>query len=103
MSLFRLFERISYYIVAKRLGARRAHDAARYLLNVLAVIPVNGDDCVCALNLPIPDFEDALATVCSGKAAVEYIITNDKEFLAITGISIKIMSPAGFLCLPGLA
>jgi len=70
-----------YYILAKRLGDGTARDAVKKLLMILTIITVSGDDCNNALNLPIPDFEDALVTVCASKEDINYIVSNDKEFL----------------------
>ena len=43
------------------------------------------------------DFEDALVMVCAEKAALDFIVTNDKGFLSGKGLSVPIISPANFL------
>jgi len=92
-----------YYIVAKRLGDQLARKAVRDLLNLLQIIAVNGDDGAGALDLPMPDFEDALVSVCADKEAVDYIITNDKEFLTMAGIpSAIVISSEKFIASLGL-
>ena len=70
-----------YYIVSKRLGDTTAREALWNLFNVLIVVSIDGDDCVSALNLPMIDYEDAVLTVCASKANIDYIVSNDKEFL----------------------
>ena len=48
-----------YYIISKRLGDAVAREALRNLFNILVIISVDGSDCISALNLPMPDFEDS--------------------------------------------
>jgi len=72
-----------YYVTAKRLGEASAREAVKYLLKVLGIIGVDGQDCHTALDLPIADFEDALIVACSHKETISYIVTNDKEFLEL--------------------
>ena len=72
-----------YYIVSKRLGDTAAREALRNLFNVLAIISIDGNDCVSALNLRIADFEDAVVAICAGKDNIDYIVSNDKEFLQV--------------------
>ena len=61
------------------------------------VLSVDGHDCMNAINSPIRDFEDALAVVCAEKEELNYIITNDKNFLNETVISVSTISPVDFL------
>jgi predicted nucleic acid-binding protein len=86
-----------YYITEKRLGENKARTALRNLINLLGIISVEGEDCVQALDLPLPDFEDALVTVCATKADIDYIITNDSGFLETNSEDIQIVTPKAFL------
>jgi len=86
-----------YYIVNKRLGDTTAREALRNLLNIFSIVCVDGNDCLCALDLPIADFEDALITVCAVKDYIDYIISNDREFLHITPLPVGILSTDDFL------
>ena len=86
-----------YYVVAKRLGDVTARESVRHLLNMLGVIAVDGEDCISALDLPIADFEDALVTVCANREDVNYIISNDKEFLKVDASLISVISTRFFL------
>ena len=70
-----------YYIVSKRLGDTTAREALRNLFNVLFIVSIDGNDCVSALDLPMTDFEDAVVAVCASKDSIDYIVSNDKEFL----------------------
>ena len=40
---------------------------------------------------------DALVVVCAEKAALDYIVTNDKGFLHEANLSVPAISPADFL------
>ena len=71
-----------FYIVAKMLDERAAKKTIRALLLSFSVISVAGEDCSQAVDLPLPDFEDALMIVCAVKVAADFLITNDKKLLA---------------------
>jgi len=86
-----------YYVIAKRLGDATARDSVRHLLNILGIIAVDGNDCSDALNLPIADFEDALVTICANREDVNYIVSNDKEFLKVDVNLIAVVSTRSFL------
>jgi len=86
-----------YFIVAKRLGDPSARSALRDLLNLVAVVGVDGGDCVSALNLPMADFEDALVVVCYGKEEIDCIVSNDKLFLQVDSALARVISPDDFL------
>jgi len=88
-----------YYIVKKRLGDVTARDAVRHILNIFNIINVDGADCDYALNLPISDFEDAVVVICAKRGAIDYIVTNDKEFLQVTPKLARVISVDGFLAL----
>ena len=86
-----------YYITAKRLGDDAARSVIRNLLNLLVVISVDGDDCTEALDLPVPDYEDALISACAVKEDLDYVITNDTDFLQIDKSIAFAITPAGLL------
>jgi len=88
-----------YYIVAKRLGGVVARRSIKQLLQLLRVIAVDGHDCVNALTVPISDFEDALITVCARKESMDYIITNDTDFLQTNEQIAAVVSPKQFFTL----
>jgi len=70
-----------YYISTKKLGKFSARKVVKNLLKVVDVISVDGDDCISALDFPIQDFEDSLIVTCAIKEKINYIVTNDKDFL----------------------
>jgi len=90
-----------YYIIAKRLGDATARESIRHLLNILGIIAVDGNGCSDALDLPIADFENALVTVCANREDVNYIVSNDKEFLKVDANLIAVVSTRSFLELNG--
>ena len=86
-----------YYISAKKLGNDKARNAIKLLLKLLSIINVDGDDCSNALIVPMNDFEDALITVCADKVEVDYIISNDNEFLQTDSIIANVISSQNFM------
>ena len=92
-----------FYLTDKHMGGEAAHKAIRLLLKQFSVIGVDGEVCLAALDKPIDDFEDALVVVCAENANLDYIITNDKEFLSLD-LPVPAISPADFLAInAGLA
>ena len=73
-----------FYVVSKSLNKTAARKTVKNLLLSFAVVSVDGEDCYRAIDLPMGDFEDALVVVCAKKAALNYIVTNDKGFLSDT-------------------
>ena len=86
-----------YYITVKRLGDKPTREALRNLFNLLEIINIDGGDCMRALNFIIPDFEDALIAVCADKVDIDYIITNDKEFLRVDSELASVINSEDFL------
>ena len=86
-----------YYIVSKNRSEIVARKVIKNLLLTFAVVSIDGQDCMAAIDLQMGDFEDALVVVCAEKASLDYIVTNDKSFLNITDLSIVAISPADFL------
>jgi len=86
-----------FYIASKIFGK----DATKYelldIINILSIISVDHNDCLTTLNLPITDFEDAIAVVCATKADVEYIITNDIDFPKDKFGKCKVVKPEEFI------
>ena len=85
-----------YYLVRKNASEATARRALRNLLQVFAVVEINGKDCENALESAIDDFEDALIAVCASKMDADYIITRDEGFLQAQS-PIPVVAPAGFL------
>ena len=86
-----------FYIVTKNRDETTARKIIRNLLLVFSVVSVDGDDCQDAIDLPMSDFEDALIVVCAEKANLDYIITNDRDFLSNVDLSVPAICPSDFL------
>jgi predicted nucleic acid-binding protein len=86
-----------FYIVSKKLDKASARRVIKYLLLSFSVVSVTGEDCLQAIGFPMDDFEDALVMVCAERAALSYIITNDKGFLGNADLRIPAISPADFI------
>ena len=86
-----------YYIVAKRLGDSAARSMLKSLFYLVEIIAVDGNDCFSALNLPISDYEDAVISICAAKDNLDFIITNDTEFIKTGSPSTSVISPANFV------
>jgi len=84
-----------YYIARKYLNQNDLRNTLRSLFKIFDIIDVFGADCRKALDFPLEDYEDALLSVCSDRAAIDYIITRDEEFLHQA--KTKVIAPAGFL------
>jgi len=86
-----------YYIIEKHRGASLAREAIKKILRTLQIIAVDGDDCQKAIDSLMVDFEDALVVMCADKAELNYIVTNDRGFLADPGLLVPAISPDEFL------
>jgi predicted nucleic acid-binding protein len=82
-----------YYIIRKTYSDTDSREKIRTLLNLLRAIEVTRVDCFTALDSPMPDFEDALVSVCADKEDLDFIVTRDVEFLKIP----KAILPSEFL------
>jgi len=86
-----------FYIVSKSTSEVIARKTIKNLLLIFSIVSVDGEDCQKAIDLPMGDFEDALVVVCAEKANLDYIVTNDRGFLAGTGLSVPTIKPSDFL------
>ena len=74
------------------IGAPAAKAAVNKLTELFELIPVDEQDCLDALALPLDDFEDALIVVCSAKSGADYIVTRDMELLCVQS-HVRVISP----------
>jgi predicted nucleic acid-binding protein len=86
-----------YYIVKKRLGDSVARKAILDMINVFAIITVDGRDCRRALDSEIADFEDGVVMVCASKCGLDCIVTRDVEFLRYKNYPVSVLTPEQFL------
>jgi predicted nucleic acid-binding protein len=85
-----------YYLVRKNASEAIAREVLHNLLQLFAIVDINGKDCARALESPIEDYEDALVAVCASKIGADYIITRDEGFLQARS-PVSVVAPAGFL------
>ena len=86
-----------FYIVHKYRDDTTARMTIKNLLLSFNVLSVDAQDCQKAIDTPMRDFKDALAVVCAEKESLDYIVTNDKNFLSQTDLGVPAISPADFL------
>ena len=86
-----------YYIARKHLDHNNLRNTMRSLFDTFSIVDVLEADCHKALDFPLDDYEDALLIVCSDRAAVDYIITRDEEFLNKAKFSAPVISPVDFI------
>ena len=86
-----------YNLIEKHKSKTFARKAIKIMLNTLQVIAVDGVDCLSAIEYLTDDFEGALIMVCADKASIDYIVTNDRAFLAEPGLLVPAISPFDFL------
>ena len=84
-----------FYITRKQLTIATARDALSSLLAIFGVVGIDGDDLRGALNIPIPDMEDALQLWCAEKIHADVMITRDTK--GFPHAKIAVLSPAVFL------
>lgn len=68
-----------YYLVRKEIGAAKAKKILSEILRVFDVAPVNIAVIQEALQLPCPDFEDAVTASAARLANCDYIVTRDPK------------------------
>ena len=86
-----------YYLLASHLGRARTKGVLSDLLQILDVVPVDGDRLRLAFAMDWPDFEDAVQAACAEKEEVHYLATRDKKgFKQATS---KVVTPAELLAL----
>ena len=81
-----------FYVARKSLDALSTKAVVRRLIELLEIIPINKEDCINALSLPIDDFEDGLIFICAEKAGADFIVTRDEELLKIES-DISVIAP----------
>jgi predicted nucleic acid-binding protein len=85
-----------YYLLSKHLKSRdQSKLSLQKLFALFRILDVTGIDCERALELPMPDYEDALIAACANRSKIDCIVTrNLKDF---ENSPVKIMSPADFI------
>lgn len=85
-----------YYILRKQVGHAQTFEHLRTLFSVLDIVEVGKSDLLRAMELDMPDFEDALVSQCAKRVKAEQIVTrNLKDFLQSP---VPPIAPEDFLC-----
>ena len=77
-----------YYIASKTIGAVRAQEEVKKLLNLFEVAPVNRAVLESALTAGFADFEDAVIYAAACQVDAEAIVTRNKKVLKKSRISV---------------
>jgi predicted nucleic acid-binding protein len=68
-----------HYLVRKEMGNSKARRIVSAILRVFGAAPVDGAVVQEALQLPLPDFEDAVTVAAARSARCEWIVTRDPK------------------------
>ena len=78
------------YIMRKEMDRSQIDAIITKLGSIITITDMKGDDLRKAAALPIPDFEDALQSVCASRLKADFIITrNLKDFKNSKVMAIK--------------
>jgi len=84
-----------YYVMRKIAGREKTIKMIGVLLEIFDVVKVGKPDLINAIELDMPDFEDALTSICAKRAKADYIVTrNSKDFKYS---QVKAITPKEFL------
>lgn len=85
-----------YYLLRKHLrDDAQCREALLKLFTLFTVLDVTGSDCRNALELPMPDYEDALLAACAKQCKVDCVVTrNIKDFVSSP---VQALTPDDFL------
>lgn len=83
------------YIAAKHIGVRKTRALLRELLDLFAVAAVNGAVLDAALDLDIPDYEDAVLHEAARAAGADAIVTRDRG--GFSRATIPVLAPRELL------
>jgi len=81
----------AYYMTAKGLGSKRAHDQVRTLLSMFEVATVDGGVLQRALDSGLSDYEDSVAHEAANAAGIGAIVTRNAQ--GFTRATIPVFEP----------
>lgn len=84
-----------YYVVRKVAGREKTLEAIRTLCSILDIADVGKTDILNAMELDMPDYEDALAAQCAKRVKADCIVTRDISDYTDSPVPAK--EPAVFL------
>ena len=68
-----------FYLIEKSSSASQAKAHLTNILQILRVAPVDQGTIEQALNLVLPDFEDAVQMICALQCKADYLVTRDPK------------------------
>ena len=68
----------AYYLLTRQFDEPTARSAIKYLLDLLVVMPFDGEGCLIAAESNEPDFEDGMIRAMAELNHVSFILTRDK-------------------------
>ena len=71
-----------YCILTREYGEAKARQAVKYLMDLLPIAPISGEECSLAANSNEPDFEDGLMRAIAELNNIDFIITRDAKAYA---------------------
>ena len=80
-----------HYLIRKEKGAAKAKQIISEILRVFGVAPVDNDVIHEALDLPSPDFEDAVTAASARRTHCDQIVTRDPK--GFRGASVRSLTP----------
>ena len=84
-----------FYLYARAVSSQEARRVLTELISFLKVAPITQGVIERALQLPLKDFEDAVAAAASVEIGAAYLVTrNEKDF---AGSPVPVLSPAELL------
>ncbi|MDR2605750.1 MAG: PIN domain-containing protein [Oscillospiraceae bacterium] len=85
-----------FYVLQKVIGGAGAKQTIMDLITAVNIIDLTAADCLKALKLPNPDFEDALVEICAEKIKAACIVTRDEKFKQ-SATTAKTLTPSELL------
>jgi predicted nucleic acid-binding protein len=83
-----------HYLVRREMGANKAKRIISAILRVFKATAVDGVAVQEALQLPLPDFEDAVTAAAARLAGCECIVTRDPK--GFRGSPVRSLTPEAF-------
>lgn len=84
-----------HYLLARHGGRDAAREQTGLLLRLFEIVPVDADRLLQALDLDLPDYEDAVQAACAAKIGADALVTrNESDF---EGVGVLVLSPVALL------
>lgn len=80
-----------FYLIDRHRGPEVARERIRQLMQLVEVVPVDGERLLAALDLPLEDFEDAVHAACARSAGADALVTRDVR--GFRGFALDIVTP----------